>query len=59
MKPRTDKQLNDLITRIEDKCEGDTSELSGWLENGNVLGYLRGRTDKSIIEEWNKSTNVE
>jgi len=54
---RTEKQLSNLITRIEDDCQGDITELYEWLKNGNDLGYLKDRTDKSLIDEWNMYSN--
>ena len=54
---RTAKQIQNLADRIEDDCNGDTTGLSDWLTEGNRTGGLTGRTDKSIIAEWNELTS--
>jgi hypothetical protein len=53
---RTSKQILALVSRIENKCLGDTDGLQDWLIEGNRVGGLTGRTDVSIIAEWNKYT---
>ena len=53
---RTKKQIDRLVARIITDCQGDTTDLTDWLTEGNRVNGLTGWTDREIIAEWNELT---
>jgi hypothetical protein len=48
--------FENLYYETEPLCTGDTSDLWDWMQNGNELGYLDGRSNRDIADEWNEYT---